>query len=50
MKIIIGCIVVAVAALIGFFYKAFQISGRENDDQQQLEYLWELQTKEKDNK
>lgn len=44
MKIVIGCIVVAVAALVGFLYKAFQISGKENDDQQ-LEYIWELQEK-----
>ena len=45
MKIVIGGIVVAVAALVSFLYKAFQISGRENDDQQQLEYIWELQEK-----
>lgn len=43
MKIIIGCLAVVAVALVGFFYKAFQISGRENDDQQQLEYIWELQ-------
>lgn len=49
MKIVIGCIVVAAVALVGFFYKAFQISGRENDDQQQLEYIWELQ-KQKEKK
>lgn len=47
MKILIGCIVVAVAALVGFFYKAFQISGKENDDQQQLEFIWKLQDKKK---
>ena len=47
MKIVIGCIVVAVAALVGFLYKAFQISGKENDDRQQLEYIWELQEKKK---
>lgn len=44
MKIIFGCLAVAAVALVGFFYKAFQISGRENDDQQ-LEYIWELQSK-----
>lgn len=47
MKIVIGCIVVAVVALVGFLYKAFQISGKENDDRQQLEYIWELQEKKK---
>ena len=47
MKIVIGCIVVAVAALVGFLYKAFQISGKENDDRQQLEYIWELQEQKK---
>lgn len=50
MKIIIGCLAVAVVALVGFFYKAFQISGRENDDQQQLEYIWKLQEKKKEQK
>lgn len=46
MQVIIGCLVIGAIVLIGFFFKAFQISGRENDDQQQLEFIWELQKKE----
>lgn len=45
MKVIVTCIVVVVAALIWFIYRALQIAGKENDDQQQLEYIWELQDK-----
>ena len=47
MKIVIGCIVVEEEELVGFLYKAFQITGKEKDDQQQLEYIWELQEKKK---
>ena len=46
MQVIIGCLVIGAIVLIGSFFKAFQISGRENDDQQQLEFIWELQKKE----
>ena len=35
MQVIIGCLVIGAIVLIGSFFKAFQISGRENDDQQQ---------------
>ena len=37
--------IVIVAALVAFRYKAFQIFGKENDDRQQLECIWELQEK-----
>lgn len=47
MKIVITCIVLIVAAIIWFIYRALQIAGRENDDQQQLEYIWKLQEKKK---
>lgn len=48
MKIVIGCIVVVVAAVTGIIYPFLRMAGRENDDQQQLEYIWELQKKKKE--
>ena len=48
MKIVIGCIVVAVAVVAGIVYPFLRMAGRENDDQQQLEYIWELQKKKKE--
>ena len=47
MKIVIGCIVVAVAVVAGIIYPFLRMAGRENDDQQQLEYIWKLQDKKK---
>ena len=47
MKIVIGCIVVAVAVVAGIIYPFLWMAGRENDDQQQLEYIWKLQDKKK---
>lgn len=47
MKIVIGCIVVVVAAVTGIVYPFLRMAGRENDDQQQLEYIWKLQDKKK---
>lgn len=50
MKIIIGCIVAVVAVVSGCVYPFLRMAGKENDDQQQLEYIWELQDKKKQKK
>ena len=45
MKILIALVVVGIGTLIGGLLSARRISGRENDDRQQLEYIWSLQEK-----
>lgn len=51
VRIVALFLVLGIVALVGFIISALHISGRENDDQQQLEYLWGLQDKsERENK